>query len=134
MTVANAMNGLSEIVLDHFHNPRNPGPMDSPCGDGVSGSPPGQPFVRMQIRVAGGLVEEARFLTYGCVPAISASSFLTEWVRGRALDDAARLTGKQLIEALGGLPRDKHFCADLAVDALRAALDDARRRSGEEAS
>ena len=86
--------------------------------------------MRIQLRLEDERVVEARFATFGCVPAIAAGSLLTDWVRGQTPGEARAITMKRLLRALGGLPESRRFCADLAVDALRAALADAAVKSG----
>ena len=113
--------------MEHFLHPDHMGVMASPCGDGTAGAPPGQPFMRIQIRVADERITEARFMTFGCVSAVAAGNFLTTRAVGMPLGDALRLEPRWLLVSLGGLPRDKEFCAGLAVDALRAAVHHARK-------
>lgn len=112
----------SPVVTEHFLNPRNVGTMESPDAVGEAGNPSGGEFVVLHLRVCDGQVEEARFQTFGCGPAIAACSVLTEWVKGKSADEAGNLTPEKLIDMLGGLPEDKFFCAQLAVSALKQAL------------
>jgi len=113
---------FSATVMEHFHNPRNTGCLAPPCGEGVAGSVQRGMYTRVYARVADERVTEVRFQTYGCVPAIAAGSFLTEWACGRGVVEVTAYTAAELIEALGGLPRERRFCAELAVEALRAAV------------
>ena len=118
----------TSVVLDHFTKPRNVGTLAAPCGEGLAGSPPGQPFMRMQVRIAENCIQEARFLTYGCVPAIAAGSYLTSVVTGMQVSEALLLQSRWLITSLGGLPPSREFCADLAVGALHSAITDALQK------
>lgn len=81
--------------------------------------------MQIHVRVTGGRVAEARFQTYGCVPAIAAGSLLTEWAVGRVAAEALAFTAPELLDALGGLPEERRFCAELAVEALQEAVRDA---------
>jgi NifU-like protein involved in Fe-S cluster formation len=114
--------GYSSIVSDHFLNPRNAGEMDHPDAEGRAGTPDAGPFVVIQLRIRDDRVEAARFRTFGCGPAIAACSMLTEWAAGRTVADANAISGEELVEMLGGLPEDKRFCAEMAVQALKQAL------------
>ena len=116
--------------MDHFMNPRHTGDLAAPCGEGWSGPTNRGYFMRIQVCLEDQHVVEARFATFGCVPAIAAGSLITDWVRGRTIDEARVFTAPRLAKALGGLPESRRFCADLAVDALHAALADATSRSG----
>jgi nitrogen fixation NifU-like protein len=122
---------FSDTVMEHFFKPRNVGRLPSPCGEGVAGSVKRGVYVRMYALVSDGRVQEVRYLTYGCVPAIAAGSVVTEWARGRELEEVLAFTPEQLLDALGGLPRARRFCAELAVNALRDAVTDADRQKGE---
>jgi nitrogen fixation protein NifU and related proteins len=101
------------------------GELPEPSGEGWAGSVETSRFMWIQLRLEGGRVAEARFGTYGCAPAIAAGSFLTEWVQGRTVEEAFTASARRLCRALGGLPEHRRFCADMAVDALHAALQDA---------
>ena len=122
-------NGLSDTAMDHFLHPRNAGPLPETSGEGWSGDVESGRYMRIQVRLASGRVAEAGFGTYGCAPAIAAGSYLTEWVRGRPVEKARTYTSDQLLQALGGLPRPRRYCVDLAVTALRAAIDHALEAS-----
>lgn len=117
--------GLSDTAMEHFINTRNAGSLPEPSGEGWSGSVETSRFMRIQVRLNEGRIEDARFGTYGCAPAIAAGSFITEWARGVTVDKARAYTAKALLKDVGGLPKHRLYCADLAVDALHAALDDA---------
>ncbi len=121
----------SEQVIDHYENPRNVGafdPSDASVGTGMVGAPACGDVMRLQIRVnAQGIIEDARFKTYGCGSAIASSSLVTEWVRGRTLDEALAIKNADIAEELA-LPPVKIHCSILAEDAIKAAVADFRAR------
>ncbi len=121
----------SDKVIDHYDNPRNVGafePGDDSVGTGMVGAPACGDVMRLQIRVnADGVIEDARFKTYGCGSAIASSSLVTEWVRGRTLDEALAIKNAQIAEELA-LPPVKIHCSILAEDAIKAAVADFRAR------
>ena len=117
----------SDKVLDHYENPRNVGTMekdDPSVGTGMVGAPACGDVMRLQIKVSDdGVIEDARFKTYGCGSAIASSSLLTEWVKGKTLDEAGQIKNTELAEELA-LPPVKIHCSVLAEDAIKAAIDD----------
>ncbi len=117
----------SEKVLDHYESPRNVGKMDasaSDVGTGMVGAPACGDVMRLQIKVnEEGVIEDAKFKTYGCGSAIASSSLLTEWVKGRTLDEAAGIKNTEIAEELA-LPPVKIHCSVLAEDAIKAAVKD----------
>ena len=119
----------SDKVLDHYENPRNVGTMekgDPSVGTGMVGAPACGDVMRLQIKVSDdGVIEDARFKTYGCGSAIASSSLLTEWVKGKTLDEAGQIKNTQLAEELA-LPPVKIHCSVLAEDAIKAAIEDYR--------
>ncbi|HEY0202485.1 MAG TPA: Fe-S cluster assembly scaffold IscU [Burkholderiaceae bacterium] len=121
----------SEKVIDHYENPRNVGSFeagDDNVGTGMVGAPACGDVMRLQIRVnANGVIEDAKFKTYGCGSAIASSSLVTEWVRGRTLDQALEIKNAQIAEELA-LPPVKIHCSILAEDAIKAAVADFRAR------
>lgn len=117
------MRPYSELVWQHFNSPRYPGRIENADSEGRAGSTRGGPFVVFTARLKGEVLDEVRFETYGCVPAIAAASFLCEAVRGRTIEEASGWTVDGLVAALGGLPGDKRHCAELALEALRKLLD-----------
>ena len=129
----------SDKVLDHYENPRNVGKMDDDdehVGTGMVGAPACGDVMRLQIKVGqDGVIEDARFKTYGCGSAIASSSLLTEWVKGRTLDEAGSIKNTEIAEELA-LPPVKIHCSVLAEDAIKAAITDYRskRELDEEAS
>jgi len=121
----------SNKVLDHYENPRNVGKLDdsdSNVGTGMVGAPACGDVMRLQIKVNDeGVIEDAKFKTYGCGSAIASSSLLTEWVKGRTLDDAAKIRNTEIAEELG-LPPVKIHCSVLAEDAIKAAVADVKHK------
>ena len=119
----------SDKVLDHYENPRNVGKMDADdedVGTGMVGAPACGDVMRLQIKVnADGIIEDAKFKTYGCGSAIASSSLLTEWVKGRTLDEAGAITNTEIVTELA-LPPVKIHCSVLAEDAIKAAIKDFR--------
>lgn len=119
----------SDKVLDHYENPRNVGTMekdDPSVGTGMVGAPACGDVMRLQIKVnEAGVIEDARFKTYGCGSAIASSSLLTEWVKGKTLEEAGRIKNTELAEELA-LPPVKIHCSVLAEDAIKAAIEDFR--------
>ena len=127
----------SEKVIDHYENPRNVGKMDDEdpsVGTGMVGAPACGDVMRLQIKVDGeGVIEDAKFKTYGCGSAIASSSLATEWMKGRTLDEAAEIRNTQIAEELA-LPPVKIHCSVLAEDAIKAAIEDYRTKQGESAA
>jgi nitrogen fixation NifU-like protein len=123
----------SSKVIDHYENPRNVGSFDKgddSIGTGMVGAPACGDVMKLQIRVnERGIIEDARFKTYGCGSAIASSSLVTEWVKGRTLEDAAKIRNTQIAEELA-LPPVKIHCSILAEDAIKAAVEDYRRKHG----
>jgi nitrogen fixation NifU-like protein len=123
----------SEKVLDHYDNPRNVGKMDAndpDVGSGTVGAPSCGDVMRLQIRVQDGVITDAKFKTYGCGSAIASSSLVTEWVKGKSLDEAGSIKNSQIAEELA-LPPVKIHCSILAEDAIKAAIQDYRTKQGE---
>lgn len=125
----------SDKVLDHYENPRNVGKLDDKArnvGTGMVGAPACGDVMRLQIQINDdGIIEDARFKTYGCGSAIASSSLLTEWVKGKTLEDAAKIKNSQIADELA-LPPVKIHCSVLAEDAIQAAIKDIRRKRGED--
>lgn len=123
----------SEKVLDHYENPRNVGTLDKDdpsVGTGMVGAPACGDVMRLQIKVSGeGVIEDARFKTYGCGSAIASSSLLTEWVKGKTLAKAQQIKNQDIADELA-LPPVKVHCSVLAEDAIRAAVQDYERKRG----
>ena len=121
----------SEKLMDHYEHPRNVGTLDKNAdnvGTGMVGAPACGDVMRLQIQVNDeGVIEDAKFKTYGCGSAIASSSLVTEWVKGKTLDEAGKLTNSQIAEELA-LPPVKIHCSILAEDAIKAAIVDYRSK------
>jgi len=121
----------SSQVVDHYENPRNVGSFDKSddnVGTGMVGAPACGDVMKLQIKVnEKGIIEDARFKTYGCGSAIASSSLVTEWVKGKTLDEAATIRNSEIAEELA-LPPVKIHCSILAEDAIKAAVEDYRKR------
>jgi len=122
----------SEKVIDHYENPRNVGSFekgDDSVGTGMGGAPACGDVMKLQIKVnpLTGIIEDARFKTYGCGSAIASSSLVTEWVKGKTLDEAASLKNSEIAQELA-LPPVKIHCSILAEDAIKAAVDDYKKK------
>ena len=121
----------SEKVIDHYENPRNVGKLDDSSknvGTGMVGAPACGDVMRLQIQVNDqGIIEDAKFKTYGCGSAIASSSLLTEWVKGKSIDDAEQIKNTEIAEELA-LPPVKIHCSVLAEDAIKAAVRDVREK------
>ena len=126
----------SNKVIDHYENPRNVGSFDKgdeSIGTGMVGAPACGDVMKLQIKVnERGIIEDARFKTYGCGSAIASSSLVTEWVKGKTLDEAAKIKNTQIAEELA-LPPVKIHCSILAEDAIKAAVEDYRHKHAVEA-
>ena len=127
----------SDKVLDHYENPRNVGKLDDEdvnVGTGMVGAPACGDVMRLQIKVdEDGVIEDAKFKTYGCGSAIASSSLLTEWVKGCSLDQATEIKNKDIADELG-LPPVKIHCSVLAEDAIQAAIADVKAKRQEKNS
>ena len=123
----------SEKVIEHYENPRNVGSFDKgdqSVGTGMVGAPACGDVMKLQIRVSdAGIIEDARFKTYGCGSAIASSSLVTEWVKGKSLNEAEKIKNTQIAEELA-LPPVKIHCSILAEDAIKAAIIDYRKKHG----
>lgn len=118
-------------VLDHYENPRNVGKLDEQkknVGTGMVGAPACGDVMRLQIEVEDNVIQDAKFKTYGCGSAIASSSLLTEWVRGRTLDDAGAIRNREIAEHLA-LPPVKIHCSVLAEDAIKAAIQNYKEKN-----
>jgi nitrogen fixation NifU-like protein len=127
----------SDKVLDHYENPRNVGRFkeeDSDIGTGMVGAPACGDVMRLQIKVNDdGIIEDAKFKTYGCGSAIASSSLLTEWVKGRTLDDAGTISNSDIATELA-LPPVKIHCSVLAEDAIKAAIENYKEKRNNEST
>jgi len=123
----------SDKVLDHYEHPRNVGSLDKndpTVGTGIVGAPECGDVMKLQIRVnASGVIEDAKFKTFGCGSAIASSSLATEWVKGKTVDEALKIRNTDIVNELS-LPPVKIHCSVLAEDAIRAALNDWKSKQG----
>ena len=120
----------SSAVLDHYENPRNVGSLDKndpEVGTGMVGAPACGDVMKLQIKVEDGVITDARFKTYGCGSAIASSSLVTEWVKGKTVDEAQTIKNTQIAQELA-LPPVKIHCSILAEDAIKAAIEDYRKK------
>ena len=120
----------SQKIIDHYENPRNVGSFsssDASIGTGMVGAPACGDVMKLQIRVEEGIITDARFKTYGCGSAIASSSLLTEWVKGKTLDQAGKISNSAIAEELA-LPPVKIHCSILAEDAIKAAIADYKNK------
>src|SRR5215213_5445035 len=121
----------SEKVIDHYENPRNVGTLDKEdpsVGTGLVGAPACGDVMRLQLRISDdGIIEDAKFKTFGCGSAIASSSLVTEWVKGKSIDAAAAIKNTHIAEELA-LPPVKIHCSVLAEDAIKAAIEDYRKK------
>ena len=120
----------SDKVLDHYENPRNVGKFDANdlgIGTGMVGAPACGDVMKLQIKVEDGIITDAKFKTYGCGSAIASSSLVTEWVKGKTLDQAGEIKNSQIAQELA-LPPVKIHCSTLAEDAIKAAIADYREK------
>ena len=118
-------------VLDHYENPRNVGSLDKndpTVGTGMVGAPACGDVMKLQIKVEDGVITDAKFKTYGCGSAIASSSLVTEWVKGKTIEEAATIKNTQIAEELA-LPPVKIHCSILAEDAIKAAITDYKKRN-----
>jgi nitrogen fixation protein NifU and related proteins len=126
----------SEKVIDHYENPRNVGKMDVGdvnVGTGMVGAPACGDVMKLQIRVEDGIIRDAKFKTYGCGSAIASSSLVTEWVKGKTLEQAGAIKNAEIAQELS-LPPVKIHCSILAEDAIRAAIEDYRKKHPDDTS
>ncbi len=120
----------TDLVMDHFSNPRNVGEVDDPDGAGQIGNPVCGDVMRMTIKVEDDHITDVKFKTFGCGAAVATSSIVTEMVMGKTLDEAAEISNRAVAEALGGLPAQKMHCSNLAADALHLAIEDYLSKQG----
>ena len=123
----------TDLVMDHFSNPRNVGEIEDADGVGQIGNPVCGDVMRISIDVENDHISDVKFKTFGCGAAVATSSMVTEMVKGKTLEEAADISNKAVAEALGGLPANKMHCSNLAADALHLAIQDYLVKSGREA-
>jgi len=120
----------SEAVMDHLMNPRNAGAIENADGIGEEGNTTCGDVMRMYLKIENDVITDAKFETFGCGSAIAVSSMATEMVKGKTLSEAIKLTNKEVVKALGGLPPHKLHCSVLAENSIKAAIKDYYERSG----
>ncbi|AAB90674.1 Fe-S cluster assembly scaffold protein NifU [Archaeoglobus fulgidus] len=120
----------SDKVFDHFQNPRNVGKIEDADGVGTVGNPVCGDLMTIYIKVKDNRIEDIKFQTFGCAAAIATSSMATEMAKGKTIEEALKITRDAVAEALGGLPKQKMHCSNLAADALRRAIVDYFRKNG----
>ena len=120
----------TDLVMDHFSNPRNVGEIEDADGTGQIGNPVCGDVMRMTIKVEDDRIADVKFKTFGCGAAVATSSMVTEMVMGKTLQEAAEISNRTVAEALGGLPANKMHCSNLAADALHIAIEDYLNRNG----
>lgn len=118
----------SETVMDHFRKPRNVGVMENPDGKGEVGNPLCGDMMTIYLKIDNNRIEDIKFQTFGCGAAIAVSSMLTEMAKGKTLDEAKKITNRDVAAALEGLPKNKLHCSNLGADALHAAIKDYENR------
>jgi len=119
----------TDKVMEHFRNPRNMGEIPNADGVGTVGNPVCGDLMTMYIKVKDDRIEDIKFKTYGCGAAIATSSMTTELAKGKTLDEAMKITRASVADSLGGLPKAKMHCSNLAADALHAAIEDYREKT-----
>ena len=120
----------SDKVMDHFMNPRNMGEIEDADGVGEVGNPACGDVMKLFLKIENDRIVDVKFKTFGCGAAIASSSMTTELIKGKTIDEALKLSNQAVAEALGGLPPAKEHCSVLAEDALRAALEDYKKKKG----
>jgi nitrogen fixation NifU-like protein len=123
----------TDLVMDHFSNPRNVGEIEDADGVGQIGNPVCGDVMRISIDVDDDHIADVKFKTFGCGAAVATSSMVTEMVKGKTLEEAADISNKAVAQALGGLPANKMHCSNLAADALHLAIEDYLVKNGREA-
>ncbi len=118
----------TEKVMELFRNPKNMGEMKDPDGVGEVGNPSCGDVMSVMIKVKGNRITDIKFQTFGCVAAIATSSMITELAKGKTLEEAEKLSRQDVADSLGGLPPIKMHCSNLAADALKAAIEDYRKK------
>ena len=120
----------SDVVMDHFTNPRNVGEIPDASGVGTVGNPICGDVMRMYLKIENDIIVDVKFKTFGCGAAVATSSMVTEMVKGKSIEEALKVSNRAVAEALGGLPPVKMHCSVLAEEALHSALKDFYKRSG----
>lgn len=120
----------NDKVMEHFMNPKNVGELENPDGQGTYGSPVCGDMMQIQINVENDVITDAKFKTFGCGSAIASSSMATEMIIGKPIEDALKITNKDIIDELGGLPPVKVHCSVLADHAIKCAIYDCAEKNG----
>lgn len=123
----------SEKVMEHFTKPRNIGEVEEPDGVGEVGNPTCGDMMKFTIKVKDNRLEDVKYFTFGCGAAIAVSSMVSEMAKGKTIEDALKITNKQVAEELGGLPGNKMHCSNLGADALHKAIEDYKEKQKVEA-
>ena len=118
----------NENVLDHFNNPRNMGRIENPDAEATVGNPKCGDVMKIQLKIEDEKIKDIKFQTMGCAAAIATSSMTTELAKGKSLDEAKKITNKDVSKALGQLPPVKEHCSNLAADALRKAIENFEKK------
>lgn len=126
-----SQNPYSDTVMDHFTNPRNMGEIEGADGVAEVGNPSCGDVTKIFLKIENDRIVDVRFKTFGCAAAIASSSMTTELIKGKTIDEAMKLTNEAVARELGGLPEAKLHCSVMAEDALRAAIEDYKKRHGE---
>ena len=124
------MEGYSNKVMDHFMNPRNVGEIENADGVGIVGNPVCGDIMKMYLKIEDNVIKDAKFKTFGCGAAVATSSMATELIIGKTLEEALDITDNTVAEALDGLPPVKMHCSNLAQQAVKAAIEDYKKRNG----
>ncbi len=122
------MEKYSEKLMDHFMNPRNVGEIEDADGIGEVGNPRCGDIMKMYIKVKDNIIEDVKFLTFGCGAAVATSSIISEMIKGKSLEEALKITNKEVAQALDGLPPIKMHCSNLAEAAVKSAIEDYRKK------
>jgi nitrogen fixation protein NifU and related proteins len=118
----------TKIVKDHFFHPRNVGRLSTPSGSGTVGNPSCGDVMTIDIQVENDIIKDVKFQTYGCAAAIASGSMTTELIKGRSITECKKLTMNNIITELGGLPKEKTHCSNLATEALKKAINDYQKK------
>lgn len=123
-----AQGPYSDIVIDHFENPRNMGEIPAPDGEAEVGNPTCGDVTKIFLKIEEGRIVDVKFKTFGCAAAIASASMTTELIKGKTLEDALKVTNELVAKELGGLPAAKLHCSVMAEEALQAAIDDYKKK------
>ena len=123
------MEEYSNKVMDHFMNPRNVGEIENADGVGTVGNPVCGDIMKMYLKIENNIIQDAKFKTFGCGAAVATSSMATELIKGKTVDEALDITNRAVAEALDGLPPIKMHCSNLAEQAIKAAIEDYKKKN-----